>query len=295
LRRYGGLSAYGRGDQLSDRFLSDELAEIGIMTTFIPTLFLAVASFLLYVVLSRLVATQRTEIGLLKAFGRSDLRVGLHYLLLAMATVAIGLFVGLPLGVYLGQVFVGVYKDYFHFPDLHLVIGPSLVLIATAVSMLAATLGALVSVRRAVALPPAEAMRPEPPANFRAGLMEWGGVTRRLPASLRMIARNLARRPWKAVLSVLGVALAVGLMVVGRFALDGAGYMMSVQFNQVQRAARRPCHAGDRAASGCGASRIVSHGPRVASARKPRKAHRGDRPVTGAGPATAAGQAIAAG
>jgi len=235
LQRYGGLSAYGRSDQLSNRFLSDELAEIGIMTTFIPGLFLAVASFLLYVVLSRLVATQRTEIGLLKAFGRSNLRVGLHYLFLAMATVAIGLLVGLSLGVYLGGVFVDVYKDYFHFPDLHLVVSAPLVLTAAAVSMLAAAVGALVAVRRAVVLPPAEAMRPEPPANFRAGLMEWGGVTRRLPASLRMIARNLARRPWKAVLSVLGIALAVGLMVVGRFGLDGASYMMAVQFNQVQR------------------------------------------------------------
>jgi len=235
LQRYGGLSAYGRSDQLSNRFLSDELAEIGIMTTFIPGLFLAVASFLLYVVLSRLVATQRTEIGLLKAFGRSNLRVGLHYLFLAVATVAIGLLVGLPMGVYLGGVFVDVYKDYFHFPDLHLVVSAPLVLTAAAVSMLAATVGALVAVRRAVALPPAEAMRPEPPANFRAGLMEWGGVTRRLPASLRMIARNLARRPWKAVLSVLSIALAVGLMVVGRFGLDGASYMMAVQFNQVQR------------------------------------------------------------
>jgi putative ABC transport system permease protein len=235
LRRYGGLSAYGRADQMSNRFLSDELAEIGIMTAFIPGLFLAVASFLLYVVLTRLVATQRTEIGLLKAFGRSNLRVGAHYLLLATATVAIGLLIGLPLGVYLGRLFVGVYRDYFHFPDLHLVVSPHLVLTAAGVSMMAAGVGALVAVRRAVTLAPAEAMRPEPPASFRSGLTEWGGVTRRLPASLRMIARNLARRPWKAVLSVLGIAFAIGLMVVGRFGLDGAGYMMSVQFNQVQR------------------------------------------------------------
>jgi putative ABC transport system permease protein len=235
LQRYGGLSAYGSSEQLSNRFLTDELAEIGIMTAFIPGLFLAVAAFLLYVVLSRLVATQRTEIGLLKAFGRSNLRVGMHYLLLAMATVSIGLVLGLPLGISLGGLFVDVYKDYFHFPNLHLVVSPQLMLVAAGVSMLAAGVGALVAVSRAVALPPAEAMRPEPPANFRAGLMEWGGATRRLPASLRMIARNLARKPLKAVFSVLGIAFAVGLMVVGRFGLDGASYMMAVQFDQVQR------------------------------------------------------------
>jgi putative ABC transport system permease protein len=49
-----------------------------------------------------------------------------------------------------------------------------------------------------------------------------------------MILRNLLRRPWKALASVLGMALAVGLMVVGHFALDAVNYMMSVQFNEIQ-------------------------------------------------------------
>lgn len=235
LRRYGGLSAYARSEQLSHRFLEDELGEIRIMTTFIPSLFLGVAAFLLYVVLSRLVATQRTEIGLLKAFGRTNLRVGLHYLLLAMATVGIGLVVGLPLGVYLGGVFVDVYKDYFHFPNLYFVVRPELLLLATGVSVLAAAGGAITSVWRAVSLPPAEAMRPEPPAKFRAGVLERGGVARRLPASLRMIARNLARKPLKALLAVIGIAFSIGLMLVGQFILDGANHMMAVQFEHVQR------------------------------------------------------------
>ena len=301
LQRYGGLSAYGSSEQLSNRFLTDELAEIGIMTTFIPGLFLAVAAFLLYVVLSRLVATQRTEIGLLKAFGRSNLRVGLHYLFLAMATVGIGLVVGLPLGIFLGGLFVDVYKDYFHFPNLQLVVSPQLLLVAAGVSMLAAGVGALVAVRRAVALPPAEAMRPEPPANFRAGLMEWGGVTRRLPASLRMIARNLARRPLKAALSVLGIAFAVGLMVVGRFGLDGASYMMAVQFNQVQRddvtvlySEPRPARATLEIARLAGVAQAESFRviPVWLRHEKSRKTHRGDGPVPGARTAPTARHAI---
>ena len=235
LRRYGGLSAYGRDEQLSHRFLTDELGELGVMTTTLPALFLAVSAFLLYIVLSRLVATQRTQIGLLKAFGRTDLRVGIHYLNVALATVAIGLALGLPLGIGLGGMFVDLYRDYFYFPRLVLVIDPSLLLLACGVSLAAGGVGALVAVRRAVALAPAEAMRPEPPASFRAGALEKHGHTRRLPASVRMIARNLMRRPWKAALSTLGIAFAIGLMVVGRFALDAAGYMMSVQFNEVQR------------------------------------------------------------
>lgn len=234
LRPYGGLAAHGRDEQLSHRFLTDELGEIAILTTTVPSLFLAVGAFLLYVVLTRLVATQRTQIGLLKAFGRSDARVGLHYLLLASATVLLGMLVGLPLGAQVGVLFVDVYREFFHFPRLALDIEPKLVLLAVAVSALAAAAGALAAVLRAARLAPAQAMRPEPPASFRAGALERHGLTRRVPSSLRMILRNLLRRPWKAAASVLGMALAVGLMVLGHFALDAVNHMMAVQFNEIQ-------------------------------------------------------------
>lgn len=235
LRRYGGLSAYGRDEQLSHRFLTDELGELEVMTTTIPSLFLAVSAFLLYVVLSRLVATQRTQIGLLKAFGRTDLRVGTHYLYFALATVALGLALGLPLGIALGRMFVDIYRDYFHFPRLQLDLDPALLLLASGVSLVAGCVGALLAVRRAVALAPAEAMRPEPPASFHGGALDQRGLLRGLPASWRMIVRNLVRRPWRALLSVLGMALAVGLMVLGRFAIDAPHYMLAVQFKEVQR------------------------------------------------------------
>ncbi len=80
LARYGGLGAYGREDQVSHRFISDEISQNRISSTAIPAIFLSVAAFLLHIVLSRLVATQRMEIGLLKAFGYSNRTVSFHYL-----------------------------------------------------------------------------------------------------------------------------------------------------------------------------------------------------------------------
>ena len=100
----GGLSAYGRKDQLSNRFLTDELGEIEISATYIPAIFLAVAVFLIYIVLSRLVVMQRTQIALLKAFGYSNFSVGMHYLKFALATVLAGLLPGLLFGLYLDSI-----------------------------------------------------------------------------------------------------------------------------------------------------------------------------------------------
>lgn len=232
---YGGLSAYGRKDQLSNRFLIDELGEIEVSSTYIPAIFLAVAVFLIYIVLSRLVVMQRTQIGLLKAFGYSNLSVGLHYLKFALATVLIGLVPGLLLGLYLGEQVTNLYREYFHFPVLALVISPAVLFWAALVNLFAACVGAIAAVRRVTALPPAEAMRPEAPANFRTGIIERSGVARWLSASARMIVRNLARKPWKALLSVLGIGIAVGLMMVARFMFDAVDHMMMVQFDVVQR------------------------------------------------------------
>lgn len=235
LLRYGGLSAHGREAQLSHRFLTDELGELGVMTAALPGLFMAVSAFLLYLVLSRLVATQRTQIGLLKAFGFSDLRVGLHYLYLAMATVALGLVLGLPMGVALGVKFVDLYREYFHFPNLRFAADPALLVLAVGVSVLSAGAGALLSVRRAVLLAPAEAMRPEAPLAYRAGFSAWQTWLASSPASMRMIVRSLMRRPWRALGSVVGMGCAIGLMVMGQFARDAPNYMLAVQFNLVQR------------------------------------------------------------
>ena len=205
------------------------------MTTALPSLFLVVSAFLLYLVLSRLVATQRPQIGLLKAFGFTDWRVGLHYFGFAGVTVLIGLWVGVPVGLVLGQMFVDIYRDFFHFPSLHFVVDPDLVGLCVGVSLLSAGAGALLSVRRAMGLAPAEAMRPESPVSYRAGTWLQQGWSTGLPASVRMIGRNLLRRPWRAVGSVLGIACAMGLLLLGRFAMDAPQHMLSVQFNQVQR------------------------------------------------------------
>jgi putative ABC transport system permease protein len=95
--------------------------------------------------------------------------------------------------------------------------------------------GALVAVRRAVTLPPAEAMRPEPPAHFRPTVMERLGLQRLLSPVGRIILRNLERKPMQALLSILGISLAVAMLVVGRYSQDAIQYIIDVQFQRVQR------------------------------------------------------------
>ena len=235
LARYGGLGAYGREEQLSHRFISDEIAQNRVSSTYLPAIFLGVAAFLLHIVLSRLLTLQRTQIGLLKAFGYRNVTVGLHYLRLAAATVLTGVALGAAGGLYLGAQLTALYQDYYRFPTLPFAVTPEVVVIGIAVSLLAASAGALSAVRRAIALPPAVAMRPEPPPTYHASVLERSGLHRLLPASGRMILRHLLRRRWNSALSAFGIACAAGILVVGGWLLASITQLMEMQFEEVQR------------------------------------------------------------
>src|SRR5579885_724636 len=216
LEPYGGLGAYGREDQLSNRFLSDEITQDRITGLFVPTIFLGIAAFLIHVVLSRLA-------------------VGLHYLKFALVAVMLGTAAGSPLGIWLGRGLARMYQNFFRFPELNFIAGPKLILWGIGISAAAACLGALSSLRQVITLPPAEAMRPESPPKFRQGLSERLGLTRLVSISLRMILRNLERRPWKAVLTVLGLSFSVAILIIGFYCFDAIDYLVQVQFRTAQR------------------------------------------------------------
>ena len=232
---FGGLGAYAREDQPSHSILEAELDQNRVMGTVIPAIFLAVAAFLLNLVLGRLIATQRGEIAVLKAFGYRDREVGTHFLLFALASVVAGAALGTLSGIWLGQSYVELYGQYFDFPDLAYRLSGPLLSISLLVSFVAAAAGAIGAVRRAASLPPAEAMRPEPPASFEPGLIERSGLGELLPSSGRMILRNLERQLGRSFLSSLGVAFSVAILVLGLFMFDGVRFMMDLQFREIQR------------------------------------------------------------
>lgn len=235
LRPYGGLGAYLRQDQLSHQIIDNELTEIRINGTLIPAIFLGVAVFLLYLVLGRLISTQRGEIAVLKAFGYQDWEVGRHYLTYALMAVGLGAVLGGFGGVRLGAGMVNLYSDYLDIPGLAYRVTPSLLIIAISISVAGACAGALSAVRKAVNLPPAEAMRPATPTRFRPGPLERYGIGKMLSASGRMILRHIERKPVQGFFSSLGVALAMAILVLGMFMFDSVLYMMDLQFRRIQR------------------------------------------------------------
>jgi len=236
LGTYGGTGAYGRKDQFSNRFLNEELKQLQTTATIFPAIFLGVAAFLLNVVLTRLIALQREQIAILKAFGYTYLAIGAHYVKLVLAMTVLGVAAGVALGAWFGQGLANVYTETtFRFPYLDYLLNPGVVLVALAITAAAAVSGTLVSVARAVRLPAAEGMRPEVPEAYRATLVERIGLQRWLAAPTRMILRHIERRPVKSLLTVVGIACACALMMVGNYQKGAIDFMVDVQFRQAAR------------------------------------------------------------
>jgi len=235
LEQYGGLGAYGRDEHASDRYLSDEIRQLRGMGMIAPSIFLGVAALLLNIVLSRLVGTQREQIAALKAFGYSNADVARHYLGFVVVIVLVGTTLGTVGGIWMARGLTRAYAKFYRFPILEYRMDPGVAVFAFVIALVAGVLGTLLAVRRAAALPPAEAMRPEPPTSFRATIPERLGLTRFLSPATRMILRNLERQPMKSGLSILGIAMAVGVLVLGNFLEDSLDYLIDQQFQIAQR------------------------------------------------------------
>jgi putative ABC transport system permease protein len=234
LERYGGREAVGRADQASNAMLDNEVKEQQVLGTVLPAIFLGVAAFLLNVVISRLVATQREQIAALKALGYPNRTIAIHYLALVLVIVGAGMALGIVLGDLLGTMFTGLYAEFFYFPSFEHRIAPWLLLVSLGITLATAVLGTLNAILATVRLAPAEAMRPPAPGRYRRTLAERLGFTR-MGTALRMILRHMERRPLRTALSIGGVAASVAIVVMGNFFRDAIDYIVDSQFNVSMR------------------------------------------------------------
>lgn len=232
---YGGLGAIPRARQLSHWSVDQELAGLQGVGRIVPLIFMTIAAFLLNVVLTRIVSVQRGQIATLKAIGYTTRAIATHYANWGLAIAVIGAALGTAGGAMLGSAMMLLYNQFFRFPSLEYRLLPGVVVGAVVVSLVAGILGALGAVRLAARMPPAEAMRPQPPARYRESWVERAGLKRWFSQPARMVLRNIQRHPVRTLVSIGGIALAMAMLIVGTFSLDAMDVMMDVQFNVAQR------------------------------------------------------------
>ncbi|WP_395374231.1 ABC transporter permease [Marinicella sp. W31] len=235
LKPYGGTQSISRDDQISHWFVKNEIKQQKTMSTILPGIFLLVAVFLTHMVLSRLITTERNEIGLLKAFGYSTIHVGWHYTKMILLIVLLGLILGFILGYALGHYNTEMYATFLRFPLLVYQPGFEPFLIAATVSVLAAFLGAMDAVRKATRLRPATAMQPPTPAAYGDRFVASGFLKKYFDQPTRIAFRQIHRWPFRAFLTCLGIALSLGLMMMSMQWRDSFDFLASITFHEAQR------------------------------------------------------------
>ncbi len=235
LAPYGGLGSYSRENQISHRFLTEEFKQLKRSAEIFPSIFIAVSAFLLNVVIARIISLQREQIATLKAFGYSNLAIGMHYMKMVAIIVFTGVAAGTCIGGWLGRGLSRIYTDFFRFPSQVYELNPAVVAVAALVTAAAALTGTLYAVRKAAKLPPAEAMQPEPPAGYKKIFVKQSIMGRLFSQPARIIIRNVSRTPLKSFFTVTGIALSCAIMIAGTFSKDAVDFMVDVQFRLTQK------------------------------------------------------------
>ncbi len=236
LDSYGIFAKIKQKNQISASFVADEIRGLEVMARIMPTVFLGIAALVIFILLSRMVRNERTLIGLMKAYGYSNLSVATHYVLFSLILSAVGCVGGFAAGHAMAGGMLKMYAQFYQFPLLRSQVYPDIVVKSLGIAILFAFLGSLSASIRASRIRPADAMRPEAPViGHRVLLESWGWLWVRMGFTWKMIARNVSRSRFRASLNAFGVMISSGIIIMGFFSLDGIQYMLSFQFELAEK------------------------------------------------------------
>lgn len=232
---YGGFGAYGRDVQISNSFIESELEQQKTAAMILPPIFYVISAFLVSMVIGRIIALERSEIGLLKAIGYSDVEICVHYLLLAVLIAMAGTLIGWGAGTWLSRELARLYARFFDFPYLIYNLSYSSYALSGLLAVASAALGAARSALRAARLPPAVAMAPPAPPRFKRTLFDRMVAALHPTQPVVMILRSLMRWPVRSAFTALGLALAVAVLVATSFFPAALNEMIATTFDRSNR------------------------------------------------------------
>lgn len=232
---YGGLGAYDRTTHQSNAFLDAEINQLKGTAAVLPPIFFGISAFLVSMVMSRIIALERSEIGLLKAIGYSNVEVCLHYLMLAGLIALVGVVLGWIAGTILARSVALQYAQFFNFPYVIFQVSYWVYAAAGLAGLLTTTLGAAQGALKAARLDPAIAMQPPAPPRFKRSFVDEAMTRLPLSQSTIMILRSLIRWPFRSFLTSLGLSLAVASVIASTFINDALDEIVDLAFYQTNR------------------------------------------------------------
>ncbi|MGI9666510.1 MAG: ABC transporter permease [Acidimicrobiia bacterium] len=222
-------------EQPSNETINLEISGLQTMAIAFPLLFLTAAGMAIYVVITRLVYSQRGVIGTLRASGFSSRTLARHYRSYGVGVGLIGAAIGSVFGGLLARGMTAIYVKVFNIPDLVAAVHIPTVLLALLFGAVAGAIASVPPARAVARMAPAEAMRGNTPASGgkRSIFETLVPPLRGAPVRWRMTLRGIGRNKPRSLALVLGVVLALVLIMASWGMMDTMLLAMDRQFNEV--------------------------------------------------------------
>jgi putative ABC transport system permease protein len=224
----GAVNTMSLAEQPSNAALQEDVSGFGEMSLMFPLLFLGAAGLAAYVLLGRLVASQRPQIGVLLASGFSRRTVLRHYLGFGLLIGLAGSLPGAIIGGLSAAAITRLYTGAIDVPITVVDVRPLTIIIGVVIGPVAGALAAFGPARAAARLSPAVAM------GGRSLAERLVPALGRLPVRWLVSIRGMGRNRRRSLSTIVGITLATSLVIVGWGMIDTMQTIIAQQFETIQ-------------------------------------------------------------
>ncbi|MFO8009809.1 MAG: FtsX-like permease family protein [Dehalococcoidia bacterium] len=234
LEPYQIMELIRQEDQPSNAGLQMDLEQFSTLSNIFPILFIIVGAMATYILLTRIIYNQRSQIGLMRALGYSRLRVMTHYLSFALAIGLVGSVLGVIAGYFLSEALTRYYAQLINLPFTTTQVRWFAMGEGFLLGLLPCLISGFIPAWSASRIRPAEAMRPQPPVAGRKLLLETiFPFLKRLSSLWKIPLRNIFRNRRRSLYTVIGVTFGVSLILISSAMIDSVYALIDFMFDDV--------------------------------------------------------------
>ena len=211
----------------------DETEQHQMMTDVIPLIFIIISMLTLLTTMTRIINSQRTQIGVLKALGFKNRTIMFHYISYGFWMVLAGTILGFVLGpLTLPQIMFDEMSSLYSIPNWIVGFDMSFIIVSVLMVGLSAVISYL-ACRNIVNESPSSAIRPKVPKITTTGFIERFSFWKKSSFNVRWNYRDAKRNKFRSLMSIVGV-LACTLIIVASFGcMDGFDEMKEWSYEDI--------------------------------------------------------------
>lgn len=222
-----------RSEHPSVSQFSEEMDQHSMMGDIFPVVFILIAMLILLTTMTRIIAHQRTQIGILKANGFKNISIILHYVSYGFWLVLIGSILGLILGpLTLPKLFYPSMSATYKLPSWDPAWSMNFIYVASLMVIMALAVS-YYSVKSISSEKPADTIRAKVPKISSAGFVEKLSVWKHLSFNIRWNWRDAKRNKFRALMTIIGVMGCATLLVCAFGMYDGMNDLKEWEYNQI--------------------------------------------------------------